>query len=143
MSIEFCGSARGGDAGSGVAIVGDAADHRLVRVTSRHNAGAGFAISAAVKGDGTPGTPMLTEVPTSITLEECIAAYNAEEGIRALGPHYLRLVRNHGRENSQRGNGLFKELRLEPLGPGADLYGLECLDNSFDGGCGTNGDGLS
>lgn len=129
--IEQCGSARGGDAGSGITGIGQT--HRVVidTCTIRWCVGKGIAISGALQGTGAPGTPKLTESPTGWRLLRNRCDQNGEEGISAQGANYLTAYDNSASENGQRGG--FGNYRFIGLGAGADLRGIRLRDNDSDG----------
>jgi hypothetical protein len=68
--IDHCGYARsGGDASSGIAIVGQSNQMTIKNNDCRYNKGAEIAVSGSLKDDGSIETPKLTESPTQVLLD--------------------------------------------------------------------------
>ena len=84
--IRNCGSARGDEAGAGVAIVSNSHYNRLLDNRITNASGFGISLVGVYRGDGkTPGTPKLTEIPSfNQILDNLIVGQRGSEKVHVL-----------------------------------------------------------
>jgi parallel beta-helix repeat protein len=122
--IEYCGTfGRSGDAGSGIAMVGQSHRNTIRDNRVRRNRGHGIVLSGSVRGNGAPGTPAFDESPTWNVLADNIVEYNGEEGIRNAGANYTWI-----RDNFCYANGGLP-IHVVSLGGTSDSRGVELIGN--------------
>lgn len=79
--ILRCGSARGGPAGSGIAMVSNSNHNRIVGNRIAFCRGHGVSIEGAVQGNGSPGTAKFNQFPDANLVADNDLSNNAERGI--------------------------------------------------------------
>ena len=114
-------SVNGGDASSGIHIVGNSNDNRIVGNKVHHNGhatagGYGIVVSGSAQGTANPGQPKLDESPTRNEVLDNDVYLNKDQGIWIKGANSSIVRGNRVYENGQRTANTFQNMRITLVG---------------------------
>ena len=136
--VRNCRSANGGDASSGIVIVGNSSSNRVLNNKVHHNGdaaagGYGILISGAQRGAAAPGEPKLDETPDRNEVAGNHVYDNQDDGVRIKGAANTSVVGNLICDNGQRTAAVFSNVFVDGVGASATANGTTIAGNNLMG----------
>lgn len=97
------------------------------------NGGFGIVVAGSMRGNGSPGTPKLDEVPIYNEIINNDVYYNKDDGIRIKGARFCDIRGNNCYENGQRIASNFRNIYITSVGGSADGTDNSIVNNTLYG----------